>query len=115
MVWDKNHALSFGLIGLHRAPLKQATRDEALGITKEGRDWWVNMSLSAQRIGALPPYNEILGSKLIVMALTCNEVRSAYRQRYQGRTSSYAGASCRRTCSLRRSSAGMALAPSSID
>lgn len=49
LLWDKAHDAPFGLIGLHSPPLKMVVRDEALGIKKEERDFWVNMALSAQQ------------------------------------------------------------------
>ncbi len=39
--------------------------------------------MSAQRVGALPPYNEILGGKMVALALTCNEIRRAYKDKYR--------------------------------
>ena len=87
MLWDIIHNAPFGLIGLHSPPLRIAVRDDALGISKEMRDWWVNMSLSAQRVGALPPYNELLGGKMVALALTADEIRQKYGERYENRTS----------------------------
>jgi hypothetical protein len=58
-------------------------RDRYLGISKEERDIWVNKSMNAQRVGALPPYNELLGGKMVALALTCNEVREAYKRKYR--------------------------------
>jgi len=87
LLWDATHNAPFGLIGLHSPPLRVAIRDNALGISEEMRDWWVNMSLSAQRVGALPPYNELLGGKMVALSLTANEVRETYRERYKNRSS----------------------------
>jgi hypothetical protein len=36
----------------------------------------------AQRVGALPPYNELLGAKMVSLAITSNEVRECYRSKY---------------------------------
>ncbi|MFN3467743.1 MAG: Druantia anti-phage system protein DruA, partial [Candidatus Brocadiales bacterium] len=44
-------------------------------------------SLHAQRVGALPPYNELLGGKMVALALTANELREAYRKKYKNYTS----------------------------
>ena len=87
LLWDVTHDAPFGLIGLHSPPLRMAIRDNALGISKEMRDWWVNMSLSAQRVGALPPYNALLGGKMVALSLTANEVRETYSERYKNRRS----------------------------
>jgi hypothetical protein len=87
IIWDLEHDAPFGLLALQSAPLKQKIRDEALGITDRDRDYWVNMSLYAQRVGALPPYNELLGGKMVALSITANEIREAYRERYQNRES----------------------------
>lgn len=87
LLWDISHDAPFGLIGFHSPPLRVAIRDNALGISKEMRDWWVNMSLSAQRVGALPPYNELLGGKMVALSLTANEIRETYKERYKNRSS----------------------------
>lgn len=87
LLWDVTHDAPFGLIGLHSPPLRMAVRDNFLGISKETRDWWVNMSLSAQRVGALPPYNELLGGRMVALSLTANEIRGAYSQRYENSSS----------------------------
>ena len=64
VVWDKYHKAPIGLIGLQSPILSWSVRDNHLGINKKDRDYWVNQSMSAQRLGALPPYNYILGGKL---------------------------------------------------
>lgn len=57
IIWDKYHNAPIGLIGLQSPILSWSARDKHLGIKPDKRDFWVNQSLSAQRIGALPPYN----------------------------------------------------------
>lgn len=44
-----------------------SVRDSALGILPAKRDYWVNMSMNAQRVGALPPYNDLLGGKMAAL------------------------------------------------
>lgn len=82
ILWDNFHDAPFGLICLQSPVLKMSVRDEYLGIPNNELDVWVNRSMSAQRVGALPPYNEILGGKLVALSLTCNEIRDAYRRKY---------------------------------
>lgn len=36
-----------------------------------------------QRIGALPPYNELLGGKMVALSLTSNEIRESYVKKYK--------------------------------
>lgn len=87
LLWDSVHNAPFGLIGLQSPVLKMSVRDNALSIPKDELDLWVNRSLSAQRVGALPPYNELLGGKMVALALTSNEIRKAYRKKYRNYTS----------------------------
>ena len=82
LLWDKTHNMPFGLILLQSPVLKMSVRDKYLEIPKEELDLWVNKSMHAQRVGALPPYNEILGGKMVALALTANEIREAYRRKY---------------------------------
>jgi len=87
LLWDKAHDSPFGLISLQSPILKMAVRDKALRIPNKKLHIWVNRSMNAQRVGALPPYNEILGGKMVALALTCNEIRNAYKLKYVNYTS----------------------------
>ncbi|MCM8827616.1 MAG: DUF4338 domain-containing protein, partial [Candidatus Omnitrophica bacterium] len=83
LLWDTTHDAPFGLICLQSPVLKMAVRDRWLELPKDDLDIWVNKSMHAQRVGALPPYNELLGGKMVALALTCNEIREAYRKKYK--------------------------------
>jgi len=83
LLWDITHDAPFGLICLQSPVLKMSVRDDSLGIPKDELDIWVNRSMNAQRVGALPPYNELLGGKMVALALTSNEIRVAYRNKYK--------------------------------
>lgn len=83
LLWDTTHNAPFGLIGLQSPVLKMAVRDKALGIPRDELDIWVNRSMNAQRVGALPPYNDLLGGKMVALTLTSNEIRDAYRIKYR--------------------------------
>lgn len=85
LLWDITHNAPFGIIYLQSPILKMGGRDKALGIPNDKLDYWVNMSLSAQRVGALPPYNELLGGKMVALALTSNEVRDAYKKKFKNK------------------------------
>jgi hypothetical protein len=83
LLWDNTHDAPFGLICLHSPILKMSVRDKSLGIPAKDLDIWVNRSMAAQRVGALPPYNRLLGGKLVALTLTSNEVRDAYKRKYR--------------------------------
>ena len=82
IVWDQHHQAVIGLIGLHSPLLSWAPRDRYLGLTAADRDYWVNQSMSAQRVGAVPPYNVILGGKLVAMLMTSDTLRKDFRKKY---------------------------------
>ncbi len=86
IVWDKYNKSPIGLIGLQSPILNWSPRDNYLGIPSETRAYWVNQSLNAQRLGALPPYNSVLGGKLVAMLLTSNNIRLAFAKKYKDRT-----------------------------
>lgn len=83
VVWDKYHNAPIGLIGLQSPILSWSVRDNHLGIKPEDRDYWVNQSMSAQRLGALPPYNYVLGGKLVASLMTTDNVRKLFEKKYR--------------------------------
>jgi hypothetical protein len=84
LLWDKGHNAPFGLIGLQSPILKMSVRDNHLNIPKSELDYVINKSMQAQRLGALPPYNQILGGKMAALTLTSNELRNLYCKKYKG-------------------------------
>jgi len=60
-----------------------SVRDNYLNIPRNELDIWVNKSLNAQRVGALPPYNKLLGGKMVALTLSCNELREFYGRKYK--------------------------------
>ena len=85
VVWDDYHKSPIGLIGLQSPILSWSVRDSFLGITAEGRDFWVNQSMSAQRLGSLPPYNYLRGGKLVASLMTADVVRKKFEAKYAGK------------------------------
>ncbi len=59
-------------------------RDDFIGWDKDKRTKNLIYTLDAYIIGALPPYNYLLGGKLISYILASNEVREIYRKKYKG-------------------------------
>ncbi|MBS1774673.1 MAG: DUF4338 domain-containing protein [Bacteroidetes bacterium] len=60
-------------------------RDDFIGWDKKTRTKNLIYTMDAFVIGALPPYNYLLGGKLISLLLASNEVRRIYRKKYKGR------------------------------
>lgn len=59
-------------------------RDEFIGWDKKTRTKNLIYTMDAYVIGALPPYNHLLGGKLISYILASDEVRAIYRKKYKG-------------------------------
>lgn len=85
LLWDRYHDAPFGLIGLQSPPLRSSARDDFLGLDNANVDYWINQSMYAQRIGALPPYNDLLGAKMVALSLTSNEIREIYETKYENK------------------------------
>ena len=58
-------------------------RDEFIGWNKDTRTRNLIYTMDAYVIGALPPYNYLLGGKLISYILASNEIREIYREKYK--------------------------------
>lgn len=82
IVWDEYHNAPIGLIGLQSPILSWSVRDNYLNINAIRKDYWVNQSLSAQRLGSLPPYNKFLGGKLVASLMMSDTVRHSYKKKY---------------------------------
>lgn len=86
IIWDEYHNAPIGLIGLQSPILSWNVRDKYLGVKSADRDYWINQSMSAQRLGALPPYNYILGGKLVASLMTADKIRQDFTKKYRGVT-----------------------------
>jgi hypothetical protein len=60
-------------------------RDEFIGWDTKTRTKNLIYTMDAFIIGALPPYNYLLGGKLISLLLASNEVRKIYHDKYKGK------------------------------
>lgn len=59
-------------------------RDDWIGWDLETRTNRIIYMMDAYILGALPPYNQLLGGKLIAYLLASNEVRDIFRSKYAG-------------------------------
>lgn len=77
-----NHPV-IGIAALGSPIIHIPERDDFIGWDKDTRTKNLIYTLDAYVIGALPPYNHLLGGKLISYILASNEVREIYRKKYQ--------------------------------
>ena len=85
LIWDKGHDSPFGLLSLQSPTIRSNIRDTYLEIPKDEHDYWINQGMYAQRVGAFPPYNDLLGGKFVAMTMLSNELRTIYRRKFEGR------------------------------
>lgn len=83
LVIDDYHDALMGLLGLQSAPISFLARDQHMHYpSKERKEELVNQTMDIFTLGAIPPYNLLLGGKLMVYAAGSREVREAYREQY---------------------------------
>ena len=71
-----------GIAALGSSIIHIPDRDNWIGWDIETRSNRIIYMMDAYVIGALPPYNQLLGGKLIAYLLASNEVREIYRRKY---------------------------------
>jgi len=80
-----------GIFGLQSPPIAFPVRD-CLFTYPEGRKTeLINQTMDIFTLGAMPPYNRLLGGKLVALSVTSNEVRRDYRSVYAGRKTEMEG------------------------
>jgi hypothetical protein len=77
-----------GIAALGSSIVHIPDRDNWVGWDKETRTKNLIYAMDAYVLGALPPYNYLLGGKLISYILASNEVRDIYERKYKGKITS---------------------------
>ncbi|ADQ06075.1 conserved hypothetical protein [Caldicellulosiruptor hydrothermalis 108] len=92
LVFDNFNGKLIGILGLQSPVLGLKARNEYLGLSKGPEKLKVlNRTMDIYTLGALPPYNFLLGGKLMVLAAVSNEIREVYRKKYEGKTTEIEG------------------------
>lgn len=73
-----------GIVALGSPIIHIPERDEFIGWDKTTRTNNLNYMMDAYVIGALPPYNYLLGGKLVSYILASSEVRKIFEDKYKG-------------------------------
>lgn len=85
----RDHALPnkpvIGIAALGSPIIHIPERDEWIGWDKDTRTKNLIYTMDAYVIGALPPYNYLLGGKLISYILASKEIRDIYREKYKNK------------------------------
>lgn len=75
-----------GIAALGSSIIHIPDRDKWIGWDKETRTNNIIYTMDAYVLGALPPYNYLLGGKLISYILASNEIRNIYKEKYKDKT-----------------------------
>ena len=86
LVIDRSTEKLIGILGLQSPPLDFPARDHMLSYPEGQKTQKVNQTMDIYTLGAVPPYNRLLGGKLVAYAAASDEVRAAYRRKYGGRS-----------------------------
>lgn len=78
-----NSSPIIGIAALGSSIIHIPNRDKWIGWDKQIRTNNIIYIMDAYVLGALPPYNYLLGGKLISYILTSNEIREIYRKKYK--------------------------------
>lgn len=82
LVWDDHHQKLLGLFALGDAVFNLRARDEHIGWNHHRRvEAMVNL-MDAYALGAVPPYNMLLGGKLVASLIRSQDVVDAFKAKY---------------------------------
>ncbi len=82
LVWDNHNDKLIGLMALGDPVFNLKVRDELVGWNVTDRSKRLVNILDAYVLGAVPPYNMLLGGKLIACLLRTKEVRDDFLRKY---------------------------------
>lgn len=82
LVWDDHHHKLIGLFALGDAVFNLRARDEFIGWDHHRRTEALVNLMDAYALGAVPPYNSLLGGKLIASLVRTRDVADHFRGKY---------------------------------
>ncbi len=82
LVWDRHNNKLIGLIALGDPVFNLSVRDKYITWSSEDRKQRLVGMLDAFVLGSLPPYNRLLGGKLVASLIRSTEVRDIFRLKY---------------------------------
>lgn len=91
LVWDRAHDKLMGIFALGDAVFNQAARDAHIGWDHHQRGQSLVNLMDAYVLGALPPYSQLLGGKLVASLIRTRDVADAFKQRYNDSTGLISG------------------------
>lgn len=84
LLMDKSNGKLIGIFALGDPVFGLKARDNWIGWDREKRRQKLYHVMDAYVLGAVPPYSNLLGGKLVALSTLSNEVRKHFRKRYEG-------------------------------
>ena len=91
IVWDDANGKLIGIIALGDPVFNLRVRDKVIGWTSEDRKERLVDVMDAYVLGAVPPYNMLLGGKLVACLVRTREIRDYFSARYRRTTGIISG------------------------
>jgi len=85
LVFDRSNGKLIGLFAFQSPPLDFSVRDKLFQYPPGEKIEKINQTMDIYVLGAVPPYNFLLGGKLVALLTASNEVRQKYREKYHNR------------------------------
>lgn len=82
LVWDDNNTKLMGVIALGDPVFNLKARDDLIGWNVKDRSKRLVNVMDAYVLGAIPPYNQLLGGKLVSCLIRTREVRDDFTEKY---------------------------------
>ncbi len=84
LVWDTHNEKLIGIIAIGDPVFNLAVRDKLIGWNVEGRTARLVNIMDAYVLGALPPYNALLGGKMVACLVRSREIYNEFTRTYGG-------------------------------
>jgi len=82
LVWDNNNGKLMGAIALGDPVFNLKARDDLVGWSSDDRNKRLVNIMDAYVLGAIPPYNQLLGGKLVSCLIRTREMRDDFAEKY---------------------------------
>lgn len=89
IVYDNYNHKVIGIVGFCDPVIALKVRDDFIGWGPEVKNRKIYSMLTAYVLGAVPPYNEILGGKLVALLATSQEVTKIIESKYKTRRENF--------------------------
>ncbi len=91
LVWDKHNDKLIGLIAIGDPVFNLSVRDKLIGWNSDARGERLVNLMDAYVLGAVAPYNALLGGKLVACLVRTRDVYNDFQQTYGGTTGIISG------------------------